>query len=152
MKHKLLTLLTLTTLSLTSQAAIQNGKAYGNWQGVCENNQCGVVQTQNNSQGEPVGQILISKTPDNSIIAQFTLPLGVNLLAGIGLAVDHSQIGVTPYIFCDPTGCHSILPLDLDTQNKLKAGKSLQVAAFLGESQQTLDFSLIGATDALNNL
>lgn len=151
---KLAMLSALGGISLAASAAITDGKSYGDWTGTCQDNVCGVVQLQNNANGEPIGRILLRKMPEaqNAVVAFITLPLGINLRAGLALAVDNKELGVAPFDFCDPGGCNAAIPLDNETLGKIRAGNQMQVAAFVGEEQQTIQFSLKGVTNATNNL
>ncbi len=151
---KVAALTILGALSLTASATITDGRSYGDWKGTCKENVCGVVQVQNNAQGEPVGRVLLRRLPqnDNVLVAFITLPLGVNLRAGLAIAIDNKEVGVMPFDFCEPGGCNAAVPLDDKTISKLKAGSNMQVAAFVGDEQQTLQFSLKGVTDSINNL
>ena len=141
-------------LAATASAKISNNTKYGDWTGTCQGNECGVVQVVNNQQNEPVGRILMRKVPEanNQVVAYISLPLGVNLRNGLAIAVDGNQVAQSLFDFCDQAGCHAALPLTADVQGKLKAGKALQLAAFVGEEQQTMSFSLSGVTKALNEL
>lgn len=141
-------------LSLAAQAAVSQGQKFGDWEGVCQQGQCGIVQVQNNSNNVPVGRIIIQKMAEagNNPVMIVTVPLGVNLQAGLGLAVDTKELQRLPFDFCDQGGCNAAIPLQGEILNKIKAGNKLQVAAFVGAEQQTLEFSLKGITAAINAL
>lgn len=145
----------LGTLSVSvAQAKVENGKSYGDWKGICENDICAVVQTVSNKENTPVGRVIIRKVAEakNQPVMFITVPLGVNLHAGMGVAIDGKELKKTGFDFCDPSGCNVALPLTDDVQNKIKAGNKLQVAAFVADKQQTLEFSLKGSTNALKAL
>lgn len=152
--HQLAILAACAGISLAAAAKITNGTKYGDWTGTCQGNECGVTQVVNNAKGEPVGHILLRKVPEaqNRVVAYISLPLGVNLRNGLAIAVDNNQVAQSLFDFCDQAGCHAALPLEADVQNKMKAGKSLQLAAFVGDEQQTMSFSLTGVTKAINEL
>lgn len=156
MKHapKLLIAAVLAAASLTATAKISDGKAYGDWKGICQEGECGVGQIVNNDKGEPVGRIVLRKVPEakNNVVAFITIPLGVNLRAGMALAVDGKELGVSPYDFCDPNGCTAVIPLEGDVLKKIKAGSALQVGSYFGNKQQTMGFSLKGVTAAIKEL
>lgn len=147
-------LATTLGLSLAAQAAVSQGQKFGDWEGACQEGQCGVFQVQSNGNNVPVGRIIIQKMAEagNNPVMIITVPLGVNLQAGMGLAVDTKELQRLPFDFCDQGGCNVALPLQGDVLNKVKAGSKLQVAAFVGAEQQTLEFSLKGITAAINAL
>lgn len=155
--HKLAILATLAGASLAATAKISNGSKYGDWEGSCQGNECGVIQIIYQKPGDKntaVGRILLRKVKEanNQVVAYISLPLGVNLRNGLALAVDNNQVAQSLFDFCDQAGCHAALPLPADVQSKMKAGKTLQLAAFVGDEQQTMSFSLNGVTKAMNEL
>ena len=105
----------LATISLTAAAKLSEGKAYGDWKGTCQGSECGAIQIVNNEKGEPVGRILLRRIPEaqNNVIAFITVPLGVNLRAGMALAADGKELVVTPFDFCDQGGCNAAIPRQL---------------------------------------
>lgn len=153
MKHLIKTtaLTAIAAASLNANAAPTNGTKYGDWEGVCQGNECGIVQIQKNGEGTPVGRVVLQKMVQagNNPVAIITVPLGVNLQAGMGLAVDGGEVARLSFNFCDQGGCNVAIPLQGDILKKIKAGKKLQVAAFVGDKQQTVVFSLTGVTKAL---
>ena len=80
------------------------------------------------------------------------MPLGVNLRAGMALAADGKELVVTPFDFCDQGGCNAAIPVEGKILDSFKKGNTLQVAAFVGDKQQTMGFSLKGVSDVLKNL
>ena len=144
----------LATISLTAAAKLSEGKAYGDWKGTCQGSECGAIQIVNNDKGEPVGRILLRRIPEaqNNVIAFITVPLGVNLRAGMALAADGKELVVTPFDFCDQGGCNAAIPVEGKILDRFKKRNTLQVAAFVGDKQQTMGFSLKGVSDVLKNL
>ncbi|MDO4642314.1 MAG: invasion associated locus B family protein [Cardiobacteriaceae bacterium] len=143
----------LVAASITATAKLSEGKAYGDWKGTCQGNECGAVQVVNNDKQEPVGRILLRYIPEaKNVVAFVTVPLGVNLRAGMGLAVDGKQVGVVPFDFCDQSGCNVALPLEGKTLESIKKGNTLQVAAYVANEQQTMSFSLKGVSDVIKGL
>lgn len=151
---KILTLTTLAAISLSASAKVSDGKSYGDWKGTCQDNECGVLQTVNNDKGQPVGQILIRKVKEGGGAPTLfvTVPLGVNLRAGMAFAVDGKELGVIPYDFCTEGGCNAAVILKGKDLATIKKGNVLQVAAFVADKQQTMGFSLKGVTAAINAL
>ena len=154
MKSKIFILAALAAASTASMAKISDGKSYGAWEGVCEKNECAVLQVVNNKEKTPVGRVILRKLAEekNMFAMIITVPLGVNLRAGLGLAIDGEEIGRVPFDLCNPGGCTAALPVKDDLLQKIKKGKALQVAAFVDDKQQTLPFSLSGATKAIEAL
>lgn len=151
---KVTALATLAAASLNAFAAPTNGTKYGDWEGVCQGNECGIIQVQYNNDKVPVGRVVLQKMKQagNNPVAIITVPLGVNLPAGMGIAVDGKEIARLPFNFCDQGGCNVAIPLQGDVLNKIKAGNKLQVAAFVGDKQQTVVFSLSGVSKAISAL
>lgn len=158
MKTALKTIIALSALSisLNSAAKITDGQKYGDWQGVCQADKCGVIQTVNDSKGQPIGQILIRKVAEagNAPAMFVSVPLGMNLRAGIIFTVDGKDLGALPYEFCTAGGCNSIAPLKGEELAKIKAGNTLTitVTTFAGQEQKKMSFSLKGVTSAINAL
>ena len=149
-------IISLTTLLLSSTglAAVSNGQKFDTWTAVCEKGQCAVVQVQNTKDGVPVGRVFIHKPKQtkNRPVMVFTVPLGVNLHAQLGIAVDTKQIARVPFDFCNQDGCSVAIPLEGQIMQKIRAGKNMQVAAFVADKQQTLVFSLKGISKAIDSL
>lgn len=140
--------------SATATAKVSDGQSYGDWKGVCQGNECAIVQVQSNAKDMPVGRIVLRKMPEtgNNPVMIITVPLGVNLHAGLGIAVDGKELLRVPYDFCDQGGCNIALPLQGKELTTVKKGNKLQIAAFVGDDQQTIVFSLKGVTAAINAL
>lgn len=155
-KSKVFLFAACAAVSAASIAKISDGKAYGAWKGVCDQKQkdrCAVVQIVNNNEKSPVGRVVLRKLAQekNTFAVIVTVPLGVNLRAGLGLAIDGKEIARAPFDVCQD-GCIVFLPVKDDVLEKIKKGKELQVAAFVGDQQQNLSFSLSGVTKAINEL
>ncbi len=153
---QLLALTGLMSASTASFSAISNGQDYGDWKGVCEGGECAVVQVVSNQENTPVGRVVLRKMnvpqAGSSTVMIITVPLGVNLHAGAGLAIDGTELRRAQFDFCDQGGCNLAMPLEGDTLTKIKKGNTLQVAAFVNDQQQTLAFSLKGVTKAIDAL
>ncbi|SUO90293.1 invasion associated locus B family protein [Suttonella indologenes] len=154
MKFKQLLIAAVLGTGLAAQAAVTNGQKYGDWQGVCQEGMCGIMQEAKNQAGTVVGLLAIRKVPEanNQAVLFITVPLGVVLHAGIGIAVDTKEVKSVPLDYCSPGGCHVAIPLESDILNKIKAGNKLQIATFAGGQQQTVEFSLKGVTSGINAL
>lgn len=153
---KTLSLSSLAFIALSGQAAVRDGQKFGDWEGACDEQgrNCAIVQIQTDNTNRPVAAIFIQKMPEanNNPVMVITVPLGVNLHAQLGLAVNQTELTRLDYDFCDPNGCNAALPLEGELLNRIKAGNTLQVAAFVGNQQQTVEFSLKGITAGINAL
>lgn len=137
--------------------AVKDGQKFKDWEGLCEKfdgkNFCGISQTIFDADKKPVVNIFIRKVKGQKHpLAFIKVPLGVNLQAGLGLAVDQKEIAQVPYTVCDPAGCNAIIPLKQDLLSKIKAGKQLQIGLLLVNKEVILGASLSGVTNALNAL
>lgn len=137
--------------------AVKDGQKFKDWKGQCEKFEgkkfCGVSHTIFDADKKPVVNIFIRKVKGQKApLAFIKVPLGVNLQAGLGLAVDKKEIAQVPYTVCDPTGCNAIVPLNNDLVKKIKAGKQLQIGLLLVNKEIILGASLSGVTSALNAL
>lgn len=152
--QKLILASLLSCAATLTSAAIKEGQAYGDWKGVCQEKECGIIQLVNNQNNMPVGRIVLRKLPQtgNTPVMIVTVPLGVNLHAGLGMAVDNKEILKAPFDFCDPSGCNVAIPLAGDKISALQKGNKLHVAAFIGDEQQMMEFSLKGITNAIKAL
>lgn len=136
----------------SAHSAITHDKAYGDWKGVCEKKDCGVIQIAYDGSKQPIGRIILRKMPDKKTVAFITVPLGVSLKGGIGVAVDMNEVTRGAYDFCDDGGCTAILELKEAQLEKLRKGKKMQVAVFILDQSQAMEFSLKGITESLKNL
>lgn len=155
---KLSTAAILTFAALMPNAyAVKNGQKFKDWTGLCEKfegkSYCGISQTIYDSDKNPVVHIFIRKVKgQKDPLAFIKVPLGVNLQAGLGLAVDKKEIAQVPYTVCDPAGCNAIFPLKKGLLDKIKAGNQMQIGLLLVNKEIVLGASLSGVTNALNAL
>lgn len=142
---------------IPSAYAVKDGETFKAWTGKCETVDgkqfCGITQTVYDSDQKPVVNLFIRKIEGQADpIAFVKVPLGVNLQAGLGLAVDKSEIARVPYSVCDPAGCNAIFPLPDDALTSMKKGGKLQVAMFLVNQEVMVEASLSGFTKAVKSL
>lgn len=136
-----------------AQAKVTDGKAYGDWKGACEQNECGVIQITYDDKKQPIGRVILRKMKqDGKVVAFITVPLGVSLKGGLGVAVDKQEVSRAAYDFCDDGGCTAIVPLDNKIADRMRSGSKMQVAVFILDQSQAMEFSLKGVTEALKNL
>lgn len=156
---KTLSLAAILSLAATipNAYALKNGQKFKDWTGQCEKVEgkkfCGISQTIYDEEKKPLVNIFIRKVKGQSDPLAFVkVPLGVNLLAGLGMAVDKKEIAQVPYTVCDPAGCNAIVALKKDLVNKMKKGQKLQIGMLYGSKEIVLSASLSGVTKALNEL
>lgn len=155
----------LAGISFAAQAKVSDGAKYGDWTGACSQGVCGIAQTGKDKNGRIISSIVIRNMPavDNAkktsvnIPTMFiTVPLGVSLNAGLGVAVDKKGIGVTRFDFCTDNGCLAAIPMDAKLTSALKKGHELEIGMiFVGQAkpvQTNASFSLKGITSALGKL
>ncbi|MPV86858.1 invasion associated locus B family protein [Ostreibacterium oceani] len=137
--------------------AVKDGDQFRDWEGKCETVEgrqfCGISHTIYDADQKPVVNLFIRKIdgqPDP--IAFIKVPLGVNLQAGLGIAVDREEIAQVPYTVCDPAGCNAIVPLKSETVETMKRGKEIQIGMLLVNQEVILTGSLSGITKALGAL
>lgn len=137
--------------------AVKDGQKFNDWKGQCTTIEkqkiCGITQTIFDGDKKPVVNIFIRKIKGQKDPIGFVkVPLGVNLQAGLGLAVDKKEIAQIPYTVCDPAGCNAIFPITKEIAAKMKKGSKLQVGMLLVNQEIYLQASLSGFTSALKSL
>ena len=148
--------LSLVLASCFASAKVSNGEKFGEWEGSCQGQECIVGQIAKLN-GQPAGRVMIQKSNDQGYIALVTLHLGlqIDLMQGLGVAIDGKQIGRPPFDFCPSEGCNVFIKLNADNLAKLKKGNKLQLEFFSvgGKNKRiNMDFSLSGITKALEAL
>lgn len=149
-------ILSLTAV-MPNAYAVKSGQKFKDWTGQCETidskKVCGIEQTVFDQDNKPVVNIFIRKFKEQKdLIAFIKVPLGVDLRAGLGLAVDKKEIANVPYVFCDPDGCNAIVPLNGKLLGKIKKGKKMQVGILLVNQKIVFSASLSGITKAVGSL
>jgi invasion protein IalB len=109
----------------------------------------------NRDNDEPLMLVEIGYLKDGpEPMAQFVVPLGVFLPAGMLLRVDDAeQTGRLPYTVCDKVGCKAIAKLDDKVLGAMKKGKEMftTLTSPTGDTA-TMSISLAGFTAALDAL
>ncbi|MDO4435090.1 MAG: invasion associated locus B family protein [Cardiobacteriaceae bacterium] len=145
----------LALMGSLSHAAITHDKAYGDWKGACEGKDCGLIQVANDNQKNPIGRFIFRKLEregKQNVVAFITVPLGVSLKGGLGVAVDMKELGRAAYDFCDEGGCTAIIEFDEKSLENVRKGSKMQVGVFILDEPQAMEFSLKGITEGLKNL
>jgi invasion protein IalB len=80
--------------------------------------------------GEPVAAaVLIEPQKDSRKVLRVTLPLGMQLVHGTRIAIDHSKPAQAAYVICHANGCQSDHALSADMMARLKKGRALAIQA-----------------------
>ncbi len=151
------TILSLAAL-MPNAYAVKSGQKFKDWQAECmkigEKEECGISQIIFDKKKTPFARIFVRKIKgQNDPIAFVTVPLGVALQAGVGIAVDKKGIGVAPYSFCSPEGCNAAFPISSKVAAKMKKGSKIQIAmAFIDQRNVEVEGSLSGFTNAFKSL
>lgn len=107
---------------------------HGDWQIRCDqpvgarDKQCALVQNVTAEDRDNIGlSVLVVKTVDKkSRIMRVLAPLGVYLMAGLGLRIDDKDIGRVGFVRCRARGCYAEVIMQDDLINELsKGGKAL---------------------------
>lgn len=137
---------------------------HGSWEIRCaEQNpgNCAMVQVGNNSEGQPVLQTILRKTPGATgpngekiaAIFEVVAPIGVYLPAGVGIKIDGAELGRGGYTVCYPQLCLMSQPVADSFITKMKAGNSAIFTLTRPNGQTTdITISLSGFTAAFNGL
>jgi invasion protein IalB len=149
-------------------AAPQNGQAFRDWMVTCEGQpddqpgaddgaapQCYIVQNiALKESGQRLLHVAVGYPPQRERPAAIiTLPLGIFLPAGIGLAVDDGEPLRVPVQHCLTVGCRALLALDENLVSQLKAGHQARIT-FQDSSRREIGVpvSLLGFTAGLRAL
>jgi invasion protein IalB len=106
--------------------------SYGDWQYVCDippgspSEDCYLIQSVVDGERPNVGLSVIVFNPADgqNMILRVIAPLGVLLPTGLGLYVDETNIGSTPFVRCtEEYGCVTDVILDESLLNLMKNGK-----------------------------
>jgi invasion protein IalB len=133
--------------------------SYEDWVVQCrvENGQTGPCRmgqgVRNSDNQQEIMQVIVARTPQQGPIANFVVPLGVNLQAPLEIAVDGNQLGQATYVSCVQRGCVARMQVSDGMLSAMKQGRRLQVT-LTGQrgNTRTVPASLLGFTDAYNAL
>lgn len=129
--------LAVTSIPLTAGGAAAqefvDGKVelvHGDWQIRCDqpvgarDKQCAMVQNVTAEDRDNIGlSVLIVKTVDKKArIMRVLAPLGVYLMAGLGLRIDDKDIGRVGFVRCRARGCYAEVILQDDLVNQMTTG------------------------------
>lgn len=119
-----------------AQGAVKS--SHGDWQIRCDTppgakaEQCALVQNVTAEDRPNVGlSVIVLKTADKKQkILRVLAPLGVLLPSGLGLKIDQTDIGRTPFVRCLPNGCVAEVVMDDKLTDQLKAGTAATFIVF----------------------
>lgn len=134
-------------------AEVQVGQRFGDWTANCENNGaeklCHIGQNViDNGSGKSALQVAVARPPEAEKPQILILaPLRVLLMEGLSVQIDDSQVTKLPYTQCLPRGCQTVVALEAETVERLKAGTQMKVGYTLSNGQQrVVPVSLNGFT------
>ena len=136
MKHSIriplfgLVALLVLRAGLASAQAVLQDKAWGGANDVFDqpvgarDKQCAMVQNVTAEDRDNIGlSVLIVKTVDKKArIMRVLAPLGVYLMAGLGLRIDDKDIGRVGFVRCRARGCYAEVILQDDLVNQMTTG------------------------------
>lgn len=119
-----------------AQGAVKS--SHGDWQVRCDTppgakaEQCALIQNVTAEDRPNVGlSVIVLKTADKKQkILRVLAPLGVLLPSGLGLKVDQTDVGRTPFVRCLPNGCIAEVVMDDKLMDQLKAGTNATFIVF----------------------
>ncbi len=119
-----------------AQGAVKS--SHGDWQIRCDTppgakaEQCALIQNVTAEDRPNVGlSVIVLKTADKKQrILRVLAPLGVLLPSGLGLKVDQTDVGRTPFVRCLPNGCVAEVVMDDKLMDQLKAGTNATFIVF----------------------
>jgi invasion protein IalB len=128
-----------STLAASAQGAIRS--VHGDWQIRCEsppgaqNEQCALFQSVVAEDRAAFGiTVLVLKTADQKTrLMRVKAPLGILLLAGLGLKVDNVDVGRVGFMKClsVPPGCFAEVVIDDKLIGQLRSGQTATFFIFL---------------------
>ncbi len=129
-------ILMAASVSAFAQGAVKS--THGDWQIRCDTppgakaEQCALIQNVTAEDRPNVGlSVIVLKTADKKQrILRVLAPLGVLLPSGLGLKVDQTDVGRTPFVRCLPNGCVAEVVMDDKLMDQLKAGTSATFIVF----------------------
>ena len=119
-----------------AQGAVKS--SHGDWQIRCDTppgakaEQCALIQNVTAEDRPNVGlSVIVLKTADKKQkILRVLAPLGVLLPSGLGLKIDQTDVGRTPFVRCLPNGCVAEVVMDDKLMGQLKTGTAATFIVF----------------------
>lgn len=122
-------------------------ESYGDWRVACvvrtAEKLCSLSQQHNQQNGQRILAIEIVPSEEQASSGTLILPFGLNLSAGVTLAIDDEPVGdALPFSTCLPAGCIVPLVLDAPIIDQLNAGGALKFGAVANGTAASLSFSI----------
>ena len=142
-----------------AQGAVKSQHA--DWQIRCDTppgakgEQCALIQNVTAEDRPNVGlSVIVLKTADKKQkILRVLAPLGVLLPSGLGLKVDQTDVGRTPFVRCLPNGCIAEVVLDDGLTEQMKKGTTATFIVFqTPEEGIGIPIALKGFTEGFEKL
>ncbi len=142
-----------------AQGAVKSQHA--DWQIRCDtppgakSEQCALIQNVTAEDRPNVGlSVIVLKTADKKQrILRVLAPLGVLLPSGLGLKVDQTDVGRTPFVRCLPNGCVAEVVMDDKLADQLKKGTTATFIVFqTPEEGIGIPIALKGFTEGFDKL
>lgn len=119
-----------------AQGAVKS--QHGDWQIRCDtppgakSEQCALIQNVTAEDRPNVGlSVIVLKTADKKQrILRVLAPLGVLLPSGLGLKVDQTDVGRTPFVRCLPNGCIAEVVMDDQLSEHMRKGTTATFIVF----------------------
>ncbi|MBV5266677.1 invasion associated locus B family protein [Pinisolibacter aquiterrae] len=119
-----------------AQGAVKS--SHGDWQVRCDTppgakaEQCALIQNVTAEDRPNVGlSVIVLKTADKKQkILRVLAPLGVLLPSGLGLKIDQTDVGRTPFVRCLPNGCIAEVVMDDKLMDQMKTGTNATFIVF----------------------
>lgn len=142
-----------------AQGAVKS--QFADWQIRCDtppgakSEQCALIQNVTAEDRPNVGlSVIVLKTADKKQkILRVLAPLGVLLPSGLGLKVDQTDVGRTPFVRCLPNGCIAEVVMDDKLSEQLKKGTTATFIVFqTPEEGIGIPIALKGFTEGFDKL
>lgn len=101
-----------------------------NWTTKCDANGTCQIRAHRDANGALVSQVLIYTVGTEQVL-EYLIPLGLDLMSGVQLAVDDQVIANTITLTCKEGGCIGYAPMTAQLLDALQRGQNLQLA-FVG--------------------
>jgi len=135
------------TAALLPGGASSLQESYGDWRVACivraAEKLCSLSQQHNQQNGQRIIAIEIIPAEEQASNGTLILPFGLNLPAGVTLAIDDEPVGgALSFSTCLPAGCIVPLTLDASIIDRLNAGGALKFGAVANGTAASLSFSI----------
>ena len=114
-------------LFTTPNLSFAEKQTFGDWQVICEDDVCRMVQSVIEASTER--DIVVAKAfAGNDPTLLLTFPLGILLKTGWRYQIDAGAEHLLPFEICNIEGCHAVIKLESKTLNSLRLGTELNLS------------------------